>query len=164
MSDKFRYRRGDTKPVLMVPDPASAIHVGDLVYQDGETKKARTASSLPKQGSEKLNQQTLHDLFAGVALQRGGAGADAGASPFDCLLGQIVVATAGEFEFDCPPTAFEPGDLVGGCNDLTGALKAQCVKRVAGETLSIGLAVPDADAIGQSRDSVVVRITSTIFA
>ena len=165
MSDKFRYRRGDTKPVLMVPDTAAAIHVGDLVFQDPTTKKARTAAAMINQGSETLNQQTLHDLFAGVALQRGGA-LETGEVSFNLnpLPGQIVVATAGEFEFDCPATSFQPGDLVGGCNNTGGtALLTQQVKKVTAVANSIGVAVPEAGAIGQSRTSVVVRIVNTII-
>ncbi len=115
------------------------------------------------QGSETLNQQTLHDLFAGVALQRGGA-LETGEVSFNLnpLPGQIVVATAGEFEFDCPATSFQPGNLVGGCNNTGGtALLPQQVKQVTVVANSIGVAVPEANAIGQSRTSVVVRIVST---
>ncbi len=165
MSDKFRYRRGDTKPILMVPDSSVAIHVGDLVFQDPATKKARSAATLINQGSETLNQQTLHDLFAGVALQRGGA-LETGEVSFNLnpLPGQIVVATAGEFEFDCPATAFQPGDLVGGSNNTAGTLLlAQQVKKVTAVANSIGVAVPEAAAIGQSRTSVVIRISNTII-
>ena len=115
------------------------------------------------QGSETLNQQTLHDLFAGVALQRGGA-LEAGEVSFNLnpLPGQIVVATAGEFEFDCAATTFQPGDLVGGCNNGGGtALLPQQVKKVTAVANAIGVAVPEANAIGASRTSVVVRIVST---
>jgi hypothetical protein len=163
MSDIFRYRRGDTKPILMVPDSAAAIHIGDLIFQDPVTKKARTAAAMLNQGSESLNQQTLHDLFAGVALQRGGA-LEPGEVSFNLnpLPGQIVVATAGEFEMDCPATSFQPGDLVGGCDNTAGtALLPQQVKKVTALANSIGVAVPEANAIGQSRTSVVVRIAST---
>jgi hypothetical protein len=163
MSDKFRYRRGDTKPVLMVPDTALPIHVGDLVFMDPSTKKARPASGMINQGSETLNQQTFHDLFAGVALQRGGA-LESGEVSFNLnpLPNQIVVATAGEFEFDCAATTFQPGDLIGACNNGGGsALLAQQVKKVTAVANSIGVAVPEANAIGQSRTSVVVRIVST---
>ena len=163
MSDTFRYRRGDTKPILMVPDSAAPIHIGNLVFQDPSTKKARTAAAMINQGSESLNQETLHDLFAGVALQRGGA-LKSGEVSFNLnpLPGQIVVATAGEFEFDCPATSFQPGNLVGGCNNTGGtALLPQQVKQVSFVANSIGVAVPEANAIGQSRTSVVVRIVST---
>jgi hypothetical protein len=165
MSDLFRYRRGDTKPILMIPDSAAPIHIGDLVFQDPSTKKVRTAATMINQGSETLNQQTLHDLFAGVALQRGGA-LESGEVSFNLnpLPGQIVVATAGEFEFDCPATSFQPGDLVGGSNNGGGtALLAQQVKKVTAVANSIGVAVPEANAIGQSRTSVVVRIASTVI-
>jgi hypothetical protein len=165
MSDKFRYRRGDTKPILMVPDSAAAIHVGDLVFQDPSTKKVRSAASMINQGSETLNQQTLHDLFAGVAMQRGGA-LESGEVSFNLnpLPGQIVVATAGEFEFDCPATAFQPGDLVGGCNNAGGtALLAQQIKKVTAVANAIGVAVPEAGAVGVSRTSVVIRIVNTII-
>jgi hypothetical protein len=165
MSDNFRYRRGDTKPILMVPDSAAPIHVGDLLFQDPTTKKARTAAAMLNQGSQTLNQQTLHDLFAGVALQRGGA-LEPGEVSFNLnpLPGQIVVATAGEFEFDCAATAFQPGDLVGGCNNAANtALAPQQVAKVTALANSIGVAVPEAAAIGQSCTSVVVRIASTIL-
>ncbi len=150
----------------MLPDTTFPIHIGDLLFQDPVSKKARSAASMVNQGSETLNQQSLHDLFVGVAMQRGGE-LETGETSFNLnpLPGQIVVATSGEFEFDLPAAAtFTPGQLVGGANNSGGtALMPQQVKAVSAIANSIGVAVPTAHALGNSRTTVQVRIKSTII-
>jgi hypothetical protein len=165
MTDTFRYRKGDAKPVVMLPDTTYAIHIGDLVFQDPSTGKARPASSMVDQGSLALNQGALHDLFAGVAVQRGGK-LETGEVSFNLhpLPDQIVVATAGEFEFDCASATLVPGDLIGGCENAGGtALVNQKVVKVATVDLAIGRAVPPANALGNARTTVMVRIESSLF-
>ena len=101
MSDKMRWRYGDTNPVVAAVDSATVIEIGDLVYQDSDD--AKPASSQADQGSETANQELFADNFLGVAMQRSRAG--------DTV--PIRVATTGVFEFDCPSGTFELGDLLG---------------------------------------------------
>jgi len=101
MSDKMRWRYGDTNPVVAAVDAATAIEIGDLVWLD--TDDAKPASSQADQGSEGANQEAFADKFLGVAMQRSRSGDTAG----------IRVATTGVFEFDCPSAAFELGGLIG---------------------------------------------------
>ena len=68
MSDKMRWRYGDTNPVVAAVDAATAIEIGDLVFQD--TDDAKPASLQSDQGSEPLNQELFAGRFLGVAMQR----------------------------------------------------------------------------------------------
>jgi hypothetical protein len=165
MSDKQRYRNGNVNAISMIPDTAAAIHVGDLVFRDPTSYKARPASGMANQGSEGNNQYEFHNLFAGVALKRGGA-LESGEVSFNLnpLPSQILVATTGDFEFDCAATAWQPGDLVGPANNTGGtALEGQTVKKVTTQARSIGVAVPSPTSIGQSKTTVIVRIMNTII-
>jgi hypothetical protein len=116
MSDKMRWRYGDTNPVVAAVDSATVIEIGDFVYQD--TDDAKPASQLrigpedriPDQSTDipgaVLNQslqQLFADNFMGVALHQSRSGD----------MDPIRVATMGVFEFDCPSGTFELGDLVG---------------------------------------------------
>ena len=98
MTDKMRWRYGDTNPVVAAVDSSTVIEIGDLVRQD--TNDAKPASSLTDQGSETANQDAFTDTFLGVAMQRSRAG---DTDP-------IRVATTGVFELDCPSGTFELGD------------------------------------------------------
>ncbi len=72
MSDKMRWRYGDTNPVVAAVDAATVIEIGDLVYQD--TDDAKPASSQADQGTETANQELFADKFLGVAMQRSRVG------------------------------------------------------------------------------------------
>ena len=118
MSDKMRWRYGDTNPVIAAVESATVIEIGDLLYQDDDS--AKPAALLANQGSQSANQEKLADLFLGVAMQRSRAGETA----------PIRVATTGVFEFDCPSGTFELGDLVGADKNAanTGLLSQQTAK------------------------------------
>ncbi|OHB67563.1 MAG: hypothetical protein A2V70_08450 [Planctomycetes bacterium RBG_13_63_9] len=127
MSDKMRWRYGDTNPVVAAVDAATVIEIGDLVYQ--ETNDARPASSYTYQGSKAATQDAFVDKFLGVAMQRSG---DGETSP-------IRVATTGVFEFDSPSNTVELGDLMGPDeNDAGTALMNQQVVKVNGSQYAIG--------------------------
>ena len=126
MADTFRYRHGDTRPVMMAVDSSTVIEVGDLIYLD--TDDAKPASSQSDQSSEAANQRLFAAKFLGVSEHRSRNG-DTDA---------IKVATAGVFEFDCPSSSFEVGDLVGVDEAASGtALEDQKVASVAATDLSI---------------------------
>lgn len=120
MTDKMRWRYGDTNPVIAAVDSATVIEIGDLVYLD--TDDAKPASSQADQGTETGNQSLFADNFLGVAMQRTRAG---DTDP-------IRVATTGVFEFDCPGSTYELGDLVGVDEAAGGtALEDQQIAKVA---------------------------------
>ncbi|REJ66218.1 MAG: hypothetical protein DWQ31_15605 [Planctomycetota bacterium] len=148
MANKMRWRYGDTTPVVLSVDSATAIEIGDLVYLD--TDDAKPASSQADQSTEAANQELFHDNFAGVALQASPAGS---ADP-------IRVATTGVFEFDCPSGTFEVGDLVGIDEAASGTeLEDQQVDAVTGENLAVGRC---AKRVPVAATSVLVDITSTV--
>ena len=100
MTDKMRWRYGDTNPVIAAVDAATVIEIGDLVYQ--ETDDARPASSQADQNTKEANQELFTSKFLGVAMQRSRTGETA----------PIRVATTGVFELDCPSGTFELGKLM----------------------------------------------------
>jgi hypothetical protein len=101
MSDKMRWRYGDTNPVVAAVDSASVIEIGDLLWLDSDD--AKPASAQADQGTETDNQTMLTAAFLGVAMQRSRSG---DTDP-------VRVATTGVFEFDCPSGTFELGDFIG---------------------------------------------------
>ena len=149
MSDRMRWRYGDTNPVIAAVDSSTAIEIGDLIYQ--ETDDARPASSQADQGSEAANQAAFVDKFLGVAMQRSRSGE----------IDPLRVATTGVFEFDCPSSTFELGDLVGPNEDYIGhALMNFCVNKVLSSQYAIGrVARREASAT----TSVLVDIRSMVM-
>lgn len=149
MSDKMRWRYGDTNPVVAAVDAATVIEIGDLVWQD--TDDAKPASGFTWTTNLVTTQDGLADKFLGVAMQRSRAGE---AAP-------IRVATTGVFEFDCASAAFELGDMVGPAGNAAGsALLSQQVAKVAASHSAIGrLARRQAAAT----TSILVDVRSTVM-
>ena len=67
MSDKMRWRYGDTNPVVAAVDSDTVIEIGDLVLLN--TDDAKPASMLVDQGTKAANQAA----FAAIFLGRGDA-------------------------------------------------------------------------------------------
>ena len=149
MSDKMRWRYGDTNPVVAAVNSSTVIEIGDLVWQD--TDDAKPASDIVDQGSETGNQTALVDNFLGVAMQRSRSGDTA----------PIRVATTGVFEFDCPSGTFELGDLVGADENSAGdELLNQQIDSVAAVDYAIGrVAKRQASAVS----NVLVDVRSTVM-
>ena len=149
MSDKMRWRYGDTNPVVAAVDSATVIEIGDFVYQD--TDDAKPASSQADQASETANQALFADNFLGVAMQRSRSG---DTDP-------IRVAATGVFEFDCPSGTFELGDLVGVDEAASGtALEDQQVAPVAASGYAVARV---AKRVATAATSVLVDIRSTVM-
>jgi hypothetical protein len=149
MSDKMRWRYGDTNPVVAAVDSATVIEIGDLVMQD--TDDAKPASMFAWGANLAATQDAFDDKFLGVAMQRSRAGETA----------PIRVATTGVFEFDCPSGTFELGDMVGvnantGGNGLTN-------QQVAKVTLSKNAVGRVAKRQASAATSVLVDIRSTVM-
>jgi len=148
MSDKMRWRYGDTNPVVAAVDSGTVIEIGDLLYQ--ATDDARPASAQADQGNVAANQELFADSFLGVAMQRSRSG---DTSP-------IRVATTGVFEFDCPENTFELGDLVGPDEVFGTTLTTQQVEPVSSSVCAIGrVARREASAT----TSVLVDVRSTVM-
>jgi hypothetical protein len=149
MTDKMRWRYGDTNPVVAAVDAETVIEIGDLVYQDMDNVKS--AAIQANQGTKAANQELFADAFLGVAMQRSRAG---DTDP-------IRVATTGVFEFDCAAGTFELGDLIGADASVGGdALLNQQVAKVAASKQAIGRA---AKRLAASQTSVLVDVRSTVM-
>ncbi len=102
MSDRMRWRCGDTNPVEATVDDVTVIEIGDLVYQSSDN--ARPASAIVNETHKDTTPQRIFAVaFLGVAMRRSRSG---DSDP-------IGVATTGVFEFDVPADLFELGDLIG---------------------------------------------------
>jgi hypothetical protein len=149
MSDKMRWRYGDTNPVVAAVDSATVIEVGDVLYQD--TDDAKPASDQADQGSEAANQILFAANFLGVAMQRSRSG---DTDP-------IRVATTGVFEAVCPSATYELGDKIGPSEAASGiVLEDQQVEKVTNHKNAIGLC---ARREGSARTTVFVDIISTVM-
>ena len=149
MSDKMRWKYGDTNPVVAAVESATVIELGDLVYQDVDD--AKPASAQADQGSKTANQELFADNFLGVAMQRSRSG---DTDP-------IRVATTGVFEFDCPGGTFRLGDLMGVHENATiDGLLNQQVAPVLASSVAIGRV---AKRVPSAEQTVLVDIRSTIM-
>lgn len=161
MTDKMRWRYGDTNPVMAAVDSETVIEIGDFIYQGnslGSGKSAYPASDiegLNKVGGQDLRsmQEDFADNFLGVAMQRSPAG----------YTDPIRVAATGVFEFDCPSGTFELGDLVGVDEESSGKkLKDQQVVAVA-DSASVYAVARVAKRVPEAILSVLVDIRSTVM-
>lgn len=150
MSDKMRWRYGDTNCVMAAVDATTEIEIGDLLWLDADD--AKPAALQADQGSEAANQSELAAGFLGVAMQKSRAGQTA----------PVRVATTGVFEFDCVENTFELGDLVGAKENAAGnALLNQQLTKVATAQQAIGRV---ARREPTATDRVLVAILSTVMA
>lgn len=102
MANTMRWRFGATSPVELPVAATTVIEIGDLVFRDGWAIKPASAV-LSRQNARGL-QTSLHDAFAGVAMQQSRLGD----------MHAVRVAQTGVFEFACPSSVFDVGDRIGG--------------------------------------------------
>jgi hypothetical protein len=149
MANTMRWRYGDTCPVMLPVDAATVIEIGDIVYLDVDD--AKPASAQGDQGTELGNQQFLHDLFIGVAMQASPSGVSQ----------PIRVATTGVFEFDCLSTTLEVGDMLAPDEHSGGtSLLNQTVAKVTNINAAIGRC---AKRLNPAGTRVLVDVVSTVF-
>ena len=149
MSDKMRWRYGDTNPVVAAVSSATVIEIGDLLWQDVDN--AKPASALASQGDKAANQEAFASKFLGVAMQRSRTGDTA----------PVRVATTGVFEMDCADGTFELGDLLGpDGNAAQDGLVNQQVAKVAASRAAVGRVARRAPT---ATSSVLVDVRSTIM-
>lgn len=156
MSDKMRWRYGDTNPVVAAVAKATVIEIGDLVYQDkndtqGPASNVKPASAQADRESEEANQESFAKNFLGVAMQKSQSGET----------NPLRIATTGVFEFDCPSFSFELGDLIGvDENDGGKALEDQQVALVDTNKHAIARVAKRA---ATPTTSILIDIKSTIM-
>ncbi len=149
MSDKMRWRYGDTNPVVAAVDSGTVIEIGDLVLLS--TDDARPAAMQAVLGTKAATQAAFAAIFLGVAMQRSRSGETA----------PIRVATTGVFEYDCASGTFELGDMVGVDENTAGnALLNQQVAKVTAAQNAIGRVAKRQPSAGTS---VLVDIRSTVM-
>jgi hypothetical protein len=140
MSDKMRWRYGDTNPVVAAVNADIVIEIGDLVWQDINNAKSASFCS---------SQAAFCNNFLGVAMQRSRYGETT----------PIRVATTGVFEFDCPLVACELGDLTGP-DHVNNVLMNQQVMMVTAPWYAIGRVAKRQPEVVRS---VLVDIRSTLM-
>ena len=164
MASVMRYRGGVVQyqafPTANDGVVTKSIEVGDLVYVDSDT--AYPASYQTDQGTAAQNRAYFAARFAGVAVQK--IGLQSGETTFKLTNdpGWILVATTGDFEFDCASTSFTPGDMVGVYNDGTDN-DDQKVAQVTVETEAIGVVKVPYSVLGSSMTKVIVSIRSRVM-
>ncbi len=129
MSSNFRWRWGETNPVIANVDSNTTISIGDLLWMDPSAKTVKPASAMTYSGSAANGQTQLTSRFIGVAMQASPAGSDA----------PIRIATSGTFQFDKYGANVRLGNLVGATNGGAGnKLSDQAVTRVTDKAGAIG--------------------------
>ena len=152
MSDKMRWRYGDTNPVVAAVDSDTVIEIGDLLWQDtDDAKPASMACLADNSDQEPDTAKAFANYFLGVAMQRSRSG---DTDP-------IRLATTGVFKFDCPSGTFELGDLIGADENVAGdALLNQQVDSVAVASHAIGRV---AKRQAEPTNDVLIDIRSTVM-
>ena len=145
MTDKMRWRYGDTNPVVAAVRAETVIEIGDLLWQDGDDAEP---------ASECESVAAFKQLFLGVAMQRSRKGD----------LSPIRVATTGIFEFDCEQDCkWNLGDFMTSGDPFDRIVKRlpnQKVGRVFEHEFAIGR-VDKRKRLGEA--TVYVRIASTVM-
>ncbi len=150
MSDKMRWRFGETNSVVAAIAADTTVEIGDLVYLN--SGKILPAASVAPQSTLAATQAGLTTNFLGVAMQKSPTGSTT----------PIRVATSGVFEFDCVATTYEIGDLIGAyASGGSVALSNQKTVKVTAATSSIGKVFRRE---GAASSSVYVTIRSTLLS
>ena len=149
MSDKIRWRFGETRSVVASVASNVAIETGDLVFWDSSTIYPASATQIAASLDD--TQAEFASKFLGVALE---------SSPLD-VASSVRVATSGVFEFDCERATYRLGELVGvAANSRTQRLANQKTLKVAAPELAIGKVFRQFD---EPSATVYVDVRSTVF-
>lgn len=135
MADTIRKQRSDG--LVSIPAVSALIEAGDLVWYSSGS--ASPASSQADAGSEPLNQETFARLFLGVSQDRSPSGTT------DNII--VDVSPLSEYQFACPSTTWNIGDLVGASENSGGdGLEDQQVELVTDPAEAIGVSVQEDSA------------------
>lgn len=160
MSSRFRYRGGVVQFVALKTNASYPIEEGDLVYNS--SGEALPASALADQGDAAANREAFAASFAGVACKK--TGLQSGETSFRLTTdpGYTLVATTGDFEFDCSSTSWSPGDMVG-VYASADACSDQQVAKVTSVAEAIGVAKVPYDALGDAQTTIIVSLRSALM-
>lgn len=156
MADNFRYRKGETDPIVADFLAATALEISDCCWLD-TTNGAKPAATSTIGASAAATRVTFHNLFLGVCMQRHPANVTVPGSP--ALKARIC--TRGTFEFDITALGaqVEVGALLGMDNSGGNtALQNQRVVVVTLEAEAIGR-TPMRALIGATKIQVVIVST-----
>lgn len=149
MSNKMRWRYGDTNPILAPVDSATVIEIGDLLFLS--SGKAIPAKDITEGENAAATQTTFTSGFVGIAMQCSNS---SDTTP-------IRVATTGYFDLSATSATFLLGDKVGIAADNDGTvLSNQTVAKVSSVNYMIGR-VAKTESVATT--SVLVKITSVIM-
>lgn len=141
MSDKMRWRYGDTNPVTAAVDADTIIEIGDMLLQE---------RGVAGPAVEATDAKEFKAHFLGVAMNRSRKG---DATP-------IRVATTGVFEFDADADTYVLGDMVCPAVESNTICNQKCRKTDL-RYLAIGRV--EKNVGGPSAGSVLVRIFSQVM-
>lgn len=129
MNSNFRWRWGETNPIIANVASATVIHIGDLLWMDVASKTVKPAGAVTYTGSVTNGQPKFAAAFIGVAMQASPEGSET----------PIRIATSGTFQFDRFGSDLKLGQLTGVTNGGSGnTLKNQVVTHVGDKTYAIG--------------------------
>ena len=147
MSNKMRWRYGDTNPVVVSVDASTIIEIGDLLWLDANYAKP---DALNTNGLGLSDRQTdFASKFLGVAMQQSRDGD----------VSDIRVATTGIFELDCDADTFELGDLIV-CGGIGTDLLSQKTTATSDLNQSIARAAKQQTS---NTTSILAAVESTIM-
>lgn len=152
MSNTHRGRSGSGRYPMSVAS-ATVLSIGDLVYRDPSTGKAKPASDQADALTEPLNQRLVAEHFAGVSEAQSLSGDTA-----DILVDASPIR---EFVFACASETHEVGDLLG-IDEDSGAdgLEPQTLVVVTAPSQAV-MVVTRRDA--SAATSVYCRIYRSVF-
>lgn len=145
MASKFRFIRGEPRIISLPKASADQIEIGDLLYWDATNNAVRNAETVG--GADYATKKTnFAGAFVGVALSAHDAN----------TTGNVMVATDGDFLFDCPSGA--EYDVTDGVTVGNGtAVADQTVVKTTTAAEIIGRVL---ELKSSSGTSVVIRILS----
>ncbi|WP_347245373.1 DUF2190 family protein [Thermogutta sp.] len=145
MANMFRLIRGEPNSLSLPKYASDSIDIGDLLFWDSTNSAVRPASAVS--GADYATKAAnFAAAFVGVAMSSHAAGST----------DNVLVATNGDFEFDCPTgTAYVPLDGVQIGNG--SAVANQTVVKTATAANMIGKVIAPKAA---SATKVKVRITT----
>ncbi len=146
MANTFRLIRGEPRTIALPKYSADAIEIGDLLYWDATTNAVRNAVTVS--GADYATKFAA--AFVGVALSAHDAGST----------GNVLVATDGDFQFDCPSGAkYDVTDGVAIGNGTAVANQTVVKTATAGEIIGRVLALK-----ASAGTTVQVRIKSKLMS
>jgi len=150
-TNEFAPTRGEEEHVFQAPASDTVIYIGDLLFQDPDTRKPEPSSDMIDQGSEALNQDAFQQYFLGVAEQQSLSGYSSA----------IRIATRGIKTFDCVSGQYYVGDwlAVDEASSGTALERRKLVKVTVGDSKAIAVVAKDT---GAAATKVEARFVSTI--